>query len=39
MRKKPHNKILGGEFKEQHINTVLKFCPFKKKKVIEKNYF
>ena len=28
MRKKPHGWILRGEFKEQHLSTVFKFCPF-----------
>ena len=28
MRKKPHGRILREEPKEQHLNTVPKFCPF-----------
>ena len=27
MRKNPHGKILKGEPKEQHLNTVSKYCP------------
>ena len=30
MRKNPYDIILKGEFKEQHINTVLKSYSFKK---------
>ena len=30
MRKNPYDIILKGKFKEQHINTVLKFYSFKK---------
>ena len=26
MRKKPHDKNLKEKLKEQHLNTVLKFC-------------
>ena len=26
MRKKPYGIILRGESKEQHLNTILKFC-------------
>jgi len=28
MKKNPHNKILKGEPKEQHLSTVPKFCSF-----------
>jgi len=28
MKKNPHNRILKWELKEQHINTVPKFCHF-----------
>ena len=27
MKKNLHNRILRGEPKEQHLSTVLKFCP------------
>ena len=28
MRKNPHDKILKGELKEQHISTIHKSCSF-----------
>ena len=28
MRKKPHDRILRKEPKEQHINTILKSCSY-----------
>ena len=28
MRKNPHDKILRGKSKEQHLSTIPKSCPF-----------